>query len=234
MEGIEKRLLPSLICSDLYNMEQSVHALAQVGYNILHVDILDGHFSPSMPLGLGALPALRARGNMRLDVHLMTTANPFFVDELLRIGCDSMCFHLETTDHADYLLNTIRQHGIRAGVALKPSTPVGMLEEILDRLDFVLLMLINPGYAGHSGEQQVPYACRKIRRCAALLEAAGKRIPIEVDGRVNYDNLPQLLEAGADDFVGGTGTTFRKGYTLEENKQMFDALTAQWRNGNGA
>lgn len=229
MGGCKKpEIFPSLICSNLYNLEQSITELQEIGCEMVHVDILDGHFSPSMPLGLDTIAQVRRRSQIKMDVHIMSDINEFFVREMLKIGCERICFHVETTPHIDYLLNLIRGAGIQAGVALKPATPVWMLNEIADGLDFVLLMLINPGYAGDGAEKQVPYALDKVKECRELLDKKKRGIGLEVDGRVTFENIPLLLEAGADQFVGGTGTFFRKGATLAENSKGLARIFENW------
>ena len=157
-------LAPSLIsCCDLCNLEQSVKTLEDGGIELLHVDILDGHFSPSMPLGLDTVAQLRTRTSMPFDVHLMASENDYFVRELLDIGVEQLVFHAETERHIDNRLNQIHAAGARAGIALKPATPLSVLDYVLEKCDAVLLMLINPGYAQCRTEGQVPYAARKIR-----------------------------------------------------------------------
>ena len=160
-------LTPSVIsCCDPCNLERSVRMLEAEGIPALHVDILDGHFSPSMPLGLDAVAQLKTKTALPFDVHLMATEHDFFVTELIGMGVEQIVFHVETERHLDYRLNQIHEAGIRAGVALKPATPLSTLDYVLEKCDAVLLMLINPGYAQCRAEGQVPYAARKIRRCA--------------------------------------------------------------------
>lgn len=218
------RLFPSLLCGDLYNLEKSISELTAAGYDTVHVDILDGHFSPSMPLGLDSVAQMRRQATVKVDAHIMSTNNEFFVDEFIKMGCERICFHYETTPHIDYLVNKIRSAGIEAGIALKPATPVWALEEIAGSIDYVLLMLINPGYAGCKSEQRVPYACEKIRRCRDFLQGGGHDIPIEIDGRVSFDMLEAFIDAGASDIVGGTGVSFCRSGTIAENKRRFDEI----------
>ena len=223
------QVFPSLLCGDLYNIERTANDLFKSGYRNIHVDILDGHFSPSMPLGLDSVMQLKNRSNLDLDVHVMSTNNEFFVEELLKTGCMQMCFHYETTSHVDRMLQMIKSNGVRAGIALKPATPVWMIEEIAEYVDYVLLMLINPGYAGNKNEQQVTYAIDKIRHCREMFDKKGLETPIEIDGRIRFDRIEAFLNAGANYFVGGSGLSFCPGYTLEENKQKFDAVVKKWR-----
>ena len=219
---LKYELFPSLLCGNLYNIESSVTKLKTAGYNTMHVDILDGHFSPSMPLGIDSVVQMKKTSeDINLDVHIMSTKNDFFVDELLKVECAQMCFHYETTEHVDYLVRKIKKTGTKVGIALKPSTPINVLEEIVDSLDYVLLMLINPGFAGDKSEKQIPYAADKIKRCRQFLDLRNCDIPIEVDGRITFSNLELLIQAGANYFVGGSGLTFAPQNSLEENLVKF-------------
>lgn len=210
-------LSPSLIsCCDLCNLEGSVKALERAGIEMLHVDILDGHFSPSMPLGLDTVRQLRSRTDMIFDVHLMTTAHDFFVEELLDIGVQQLVFHGEMEPHMDNRLNQIRKAGVRAGVALKPATPLSSLEYVLEKCDAVLLMLINPGYAQSKSEGQVPYADRKVRELHEMIASRGLDTKVILDGRISKDNMAAFAPEGiADIFVAGSTCLDKK--NLEES-----------------
>ncbi|MBQ1312149.1 MAG: ribulose-phosphate 3-epimerase [Blautia sp.] len=201
----EKTIIsPSLICLDLCNLESQVRLLEAAGLSMLHVDILDGHFSPSMPLGLETVRQLRAKTGLAFDCHVMTTAQDYFVDELLDIGVQQIVFHAETQPHIDGMLNRIRAKGVRAGVALRPATPLVQLEYVLEKCDTVLLMLINPGYASVKGEKQVPYADRKIRGLKKMIEDRHLPVKIELDGRVSEQNIVDYAGKTADIFVAGS------------------------------
>lgn len=199
-------LSPSLISvCDLCNLENSVRQLEDAGIEMLHVDILDGHFSPSMPLGLDTVRQLRKKTNMIFDVHLMTTAHDFFVEELLDIGVEQLVFHGEMEPHMDNRLNQIRKAGVRAGVALKPGTPLTQLEYVLEKCDAVLLMLINPGYAQSKAEGQVPYASRKVRELHEMIARRGLDTKVILDGRISKQNMEEFAPDGlADIFVAGS------------------------------
>ena len=199
-------LSPSLISvCDLCNLEGSVRQLEQAGIEMLHVDILDGHFSPSMPLGLDTVRQLRKKTDMLFDVHLMTTAHDFFVEELLDIGVQQLVFHGEMEPHLDHRLNQIRKAGVRAGVALKPGTPLQTLEYVLEKCDAVLLMLINPGYAQSKAEGQVPYASRKVFELHNMIAARGLDTKVILDGRISKENMAEFAPCGAADiFVAGS------------------------------
>lgn len=208
-------LSPSLICLDMCNLEREVKTLEKAGIKMLHVDILDGHFSPSMPLGLDTVRQLRAKTDMFFDCHVMVTEQDYFVDELLDIGVDQIVFHGETQPHIDGMLNRIHAKGVKAGVALKPSTPLTELEYVLDKCDTVLLMLINPGYAFVKGEKQVAYADRKIRELRKMITDRGLKTKIEVDGRISPDNIRTYGKGDVDIFV--TGSTCIKKDSMEQS-----------------
>ena len=195
---------PSLICLDMCNLESQIRILEQSGINVLHVDILDGHFSPSMPLGLDTVRQLRQKTDMFFDCHVMVENLDFFVDELLDIGVQQIVFHAETQPHIDGMINRIHAKGVKAGIALKPSTPLSTVEYVLDKCDSVLLMLINPGYAFLKGEKQVAYADRKIRQLRQMINERGLDTKIELDGRISLDNIRTYGKDLADVFVTGT------------------------------
>lgn len=208
-------LSPSLICLDMCNLEREVKTLEKAGIKMLHVDILDGHFSPSMPLGLDTVRQLRAKTDMFFDCHVMVTEQDYFVDELLDIGVDQIVFHGETQPHIDGMLNRIHAKGVKAGVALKPATPLSELEYVLDKCDTVLLMLINQGYAFVKGEKQVTYADRKIRELRKMITDRGLKTKIEVDGRISPDNIRTYGKSDVDIFV--TGSTCIKKDNMEQS-----------------
>lgn len=197
---------PSLISvCDLCNLEGSVRQLEDTGIEMLHVDILDGHFSPSMPLGLDTVRQLRKKTDIFFDVHLMTTAHDFFVEELLDIGVQSLVFHGEMESHMDNRLNQIHKAGVKAGVALKPGTSLNTLEYVLEKCDAVLLMLINPGYAQSKSEGQVPYAARKVRELHEMIASRGLDTKVILDGRISKQNMADFAPEGiADIFVAGS------------------------------
>lgn len=195
---------PSLICLDMCNLESQIRILEQSGINVLHVDILDGHFSPSMPLGLDTVRQLRQKTDMFFDCHVMVENQDFFVDELLDIGVQQIVFHAETQPHIDGMINRIHAKGVKAGIALKPSTPLSTVEYVLDKCDSVLLMLINPGYAFLKGEKQIAYADRKIRQLRQMINERGLDTKIELDGRISLDNIRTYGKDLADVFVTGT------------------------------
>ena len=197
-------LSPSLICLDMCDLKSQIEILEKNKIGVLHVDILDGHFSPSMPLGFETVKQIRKITNIDFDCHIMTTNPEYSISELVNIGVQQIVFHIENADHVDGLLNVIHSYGIKAGVALKPSTPLNVLDYILDKCDVVLLMLINPGYASSKGEKQVPYAEKKIRDLRRMITDRNLKTKIEIDGRISKDNIYKYGKDLADIFVCGT------------------------------
>ena len=202
---------PSLICLDACNLERDVRLLESAGVDLLHIDIIDGRFSPSLPLGLETVRRVRAISKLKFDVHLMATVNDgYFVDEILDIGAEQLIFHIETESHVDNLLNKIRSKNVRAGVALKPATPISALDCVIEKCDAVLLMLINPGYAWNRSEAQIPYADRKIRELRTLIDSRGLSTVVEIDGRVSAANIASYGRSIVDIFVAGSSCLDRE------------------------
>jgi len=215
-------LSPSIMCADLLNLKESVRQLEKSGVDALHIDIIDGQFSPSMPLGIDTVKKLRSITELPFDVHIMSVNNPWFVNEMLDIGVQQISFHHETTLHADRLINVIKRRGVRAGIALNPATSLSVLDSILPQVDCLLLMLINPGFAGDSSETQVSYAKEKVAHAAEIIHRRGLQTDIQVDGRVSLKLIPQLVGAGASNLVLGSTSLYQAGNTFEQNLQLLD------------
>ena len=206
---------PSLICLDMCNLESQIRILEKAGISMIHVDILDGYFSPSMPLGLDLVRQLRDKTDLAFDCHVMVNEQDYFVNELLDIGVQQIVFHGETQPHIDGMLNRIHERGVRAGVALRPATSLSTLDYVLEKCDTVLLMLINPGYAFSKGEKQVAYADRKVRELRQMIDSHGLDTKIEIDGRISMENLQTYGKDIVDLFV--TGSTVLKSNRLAES-----------------
>ena len=195
---------PSLICLDMLNLENQMREIEKTGIKMLHVDILDGHFSPSMPLGFETIAQLRKITDLPFECHVMAENPEYFVDELLDIGVQQIVFHVETASHPDGLINHIHSRGVRAGLALKPSTPLSVLEYEIEKCDAVLIMQINPGYASSKSEGRVQFADRKIRDLRNLITQRNLDTSIIIDGRVSLENIEEYGRDIVDIFVGGT------------------------------
>ncbi len=220
---------PSLITFDLCDLTGAVKKIEASGLQMVHIDILDGHFSPSMPIGLDMVKQLRHKTDLEFEAHLMATEPQFFVDELLEAGASQICFQVETAPHVDGMLNYIHSCGVRAGVALKPATPLSVLDYVLEKCDSVLLMLINPGYAQVAGEGQVPYAGRKIRELHELITSRGLDTKVILDGRVSPDNIREYGGSGQANIFAAGSTCIKRDDAragLSEMKKLED-----WLNG---
>ena len=212
------------MCADAARLEDEVRALEEVGADYIHFDFMDSHFVPNMPMGLGVLSALRSRTSIPFDVHLMVERNDWFIDEIAKIGADMISVHVESARHLDRSLALIRSHGIRAGAALNPATPLNALDYVVDRLDHVLLMTVNPGFAG---QKLVPATLQKIADCRVYLDRRGGEAIIEVDGNVSFDNVPKMVVAGADMLVAGTSSLYHEGASLDANMKKLRATVLQ-------
>ena len=208
------QLAPSMMCADMTHLADDLQALESAGVDLLHFDLMDGHFVPNMPLGLVTLQQLRPLTTLPFDVHLMVENNDFFVRHLLDIGVQQISVHAESSTHLDRTLALIKSGGARAGVALNPHTPISALDYSLEQLDFVLLMTVNPGFAG---QRMVESALRKIADCRAYLDARAPHVPIMVDGNVSFGNAPLMVAAGADILVCGTSSIFAPAGTYAGN-----------------
>jgi ribulose-phosphate 3-epimerase len=200
------------MCADLCHFEDHVHRLESAGAELLHFDLMDAHFVPNMPLGLANIEQLRPRTALPFDVHLMVENNDLFVEKLAAIGVQMISVHAESAVHLQRTLARIRGLGIQAGVALNPATPPSAIEGVLDDLDYVLIMSVNPGFAG---QKMAPSSIAKIAECKKML--GDRRIPIEIDGNVSFENIPKMVAAGADILVAGTSSIFHSGGSLAEN-----------------
>jgi len=218
-------IAPSMMCVDPLNFESALRRMEALGADMLHMDVMDGHFVPNAPMGLAVVEALKARTRLPVDVHLMVDNNDFFVGLMEGWGVAQISVHAEACQHLDRTLSRIREIGAKAGVALNPSTPLSDMEFILDRIDYVLLMTVNPGFAG---QKLTPASMRKIADCRAYLDARGyEHVPIQVDGNVSFENIPGMVAAGAHNLVAGTSSIFHKDAGWPDNiKKMHEAIRA--------
>ena len=195
------RIAPSVLSADLGRLPEQIERAVAGGADWLHIDVMDGHFVPNLTFGAPLLRALRRLTSLPLDVHLMVERPERYLGEFADAGASVFTFHPEATVHVQRHLATARQLGMLAGLALNPSTPVALLEEVVADVDLVLIMSVNPGYGGQS---YIPQSTDKIRRSRAVLERRGSPAVLEVDGGITTDTIVEAWGAGADTFVAGT------------------------------
>jgi ribulose-phosphate 3-epimerase len=195
------RIAPSLLSADLGRLREEVEEALAGGAEWLHIDVMDGHFVPNLTFGAPLLRALRGITEAPLDVHLMVREPERYIAEYADLGARVFTFHVEATTHAQRYLAMVRQRGMQAGLALVPSTPLAAVEEVIDDLDLLLIMSVNPGFGG---QEYLPAATAKIERARALLDSQGSRAALEVDGGITVETIEAAWRAGADTFVAGT------------------------------
>jgi ribulose-phosphate 3-epimerase len=196
------QLAPSILAADLADLAAAVALCESGGAEMIHFDVMDGHFVPNLSFGIPVLAALHRRSRLPLDVHLMVTDPDRLLDDYLAAGAARVAVHWEATPHLDRTLDRIRQKGARAGVAVNPATPVEILADALPRLDYVLLMSVNPGF---SGQKFLPRALDKARRLAAMVRDAGLSVEIEMDGGIDRGTIRDVVAAGVEVCVVGSG-----------------------------
>ena len=202
------KILPSIMCSSPADMEAYIREFEKCGIDAIHFDVMDGHFVPNIMLGVRDYTAIKKATQMPVDIHLMCEDPELYLDYFKPQPGDWVSFHPETSRNPYRLLMAIRDRGCRAGIVLSPGTPVEYITEMAGVLDFILVMAVNPGFAG---QKMVPDHLPKLRRIRELVDAAGRQIDIIIDGNTTPENARKMIEAGAPGLVTGTSSMLKNG-----------------------
>lgn len=194
-------LAPSVLAADFSKLGEEVKTVADAGAEYIHLDVMDGAFVPSISFGMPVIEKLRGCTDKVFDVHMMVEEPGRYVQDMKKVGADLICVHQEACVHLDRTINQIKEAGCKVGVALNPATPVETLSCILDQVDMFLIMSVNPGFGG---QKFIPYTVEKIKKLRKMLDDAGLKTDIQVDGGVTAANVRTLIEAGANVFVAGS------------------------------
>ena len=195
------KIAPSLLSADFSKLAEELKDIEKAGADLVHLDIMDGHFVPNITLGPGIVKSLRKDVNMVFDAHLMIENPDNYIKEFADAGCDIIVVHQEACTHLHRTIQNIKSHGIKAGVALNPATPIETIKYVLQDVDMVLLMSVNPGFGGQS---YIPVVTEKIKELKALIDEMNLDIDIEVDGGVKPSNIAEVVNAGANVIVAGS------------------------------
>lgn len=195
------KLSPSILSADFSNLINDIKAVEEAGVELLHIDVMDGHFVPNISLGPLILKSIKGKTSLPFDVHLMIENPDKYIPEFAKAGADILTVHVETCPHLHRTIQNIKSFGIKAGVSLNPATPLNLIEDILEDLDMVLIMSVNPGFGGQSF---IESSLKKIKRLKSMIAEKGLNIDIEVDGGIKIDNVSRVIEAGANVIVAGS------------------------------
>ncbi|MCP5352429.1 MAG: ribulose-phosphate 3-epimerase [Chromatiales bacterium] len=218
------QIAPSILSADFAKLGEEVDNVLASGTDIVHFDVMDNHYVPNLTIGPLVCDALRKHGvTAPIDVHLMVSPVDRVVGDFAAAGATYITFHPEASDHVDRTLQLIKSEGCKAGLVFNPATPLTYLDYVLDKIDMVLLMSVNPGFGGQSF---IPSALDKLRQARKIIDASGRDIRLEIDGGVKVDNIAEIAAAGADTFVSGSGIFGKPG---ANDPHRYDSIVKQMR-----
>ena len=213
-------IAPSILSADFARLGEEVDRVLAAGADIVHFDVMDNHYVPNLTIGPMVCAALRKYGiTAPIDAHLMVKPVDRIIGDFIEAGASYITFHPEASEHVDRSLQLIRAGGCKAGLVFNPATPLEVLKHVLDKVDMILLMSVNPGFGG---QKFIPGTLDKLREARALIEASGREIRLEIDGGVNVQNIREIAAAGADTFVAGSAIFGQPDY-----KSVIDAMRAE-------
>jgi len=219
-------IAPSILSADFARLGEEVRTVLEAGADVVHFDVMDNHYVPNLTIGPLVCEALRKAGILApIDVHLMVKPVDRIVPDFARAGATWITFHPEASEHVDRTISLIREHGCRPGLVLNPASPLNWLDHVLDKIDMVLLMSVNPGFGGQSF---IPAVLPKITRVRQMIDRSGREIRLQVDGGIKVDNIQAVAAAGADTFVAGSAIFGAKDY-----KATIAAMREQIRKADG-
>ncbi|HXK57338.1 MAG: ribulose-phosphate 3-epimerase [Gammaproteobacteria bacterium] len=218
------QIAPSILSADFARLGDEVDKVLASGADIVHFDVMDNHYVPNLTIGPLVCEALRKHGvTAPIDVHMMVKPVDRIIPDFAKAGATYITFHPEASEHIDRSLQLIREQGCKSGLVFNPATPLSHLDYVLDKIDMILIMSVNPGFGGQSF---IPAALEKLRACRRIIDESGRDIRLEIDGGVKADNIAEIAAAGADTFVAGSGIF---GKASENDANRYDTIIGQMR-----
>ncbi|ARU87012.1 ribulose-phosphate 3-epimerase [Pseudomonas sp. M30-35] len=218
-------IAPSILSADFARLGEEVDNVLAAGADIVHFDVMDNHYVPNLTIGPMVCAALRKYGiTAPIDAHLMVKPVDRIIGDFIEAGASYITFHPEASEHIDRSLQLIREGGCKAGLVFNPATPLSVLKHVLDKVDMILLMSVNPGFGG---QKFIPGTLDKLREARALIDASGREIRLEIDGGVNVGNIREIAQAGADTFVAGSAIFNQPDYSAVINAMRAELAQVQ-------